>query len=123
MLTPVELDIMKAVWRQPPATVRDVQIALKPKRALAYTTVMTVMNRLYKKGFVTRRMKARAHVYEATVNPSTVRDEALAHLIDNFFGGSKDHLKAYLEGNIKPRPETEAVGEAVARSSIDETLL
>ena len=48
-LTPLELDIMKAVWRQHPISVKDVQDAIHDSRPLAYTTVMTVMHRLYLK--------------------------------------------------------------------------
>ena len=57
MLTPLELDIMKAVWKRPPITVRDVQAEIRPARQLAYTTVMTIMDRLHQKGFLTRTLK------------------------------------------------------------------
>ena len=49
-LTPLELAIMKSLWRRGSAVVREVQADLLPERKLAYTTVMTVMDRLFKKG-------------------------------------------------------------------------
>ena len=42
-LTPQELAIMKVVWTRDTATVRDVYEALRKKRTIAYTTVMTMM--------------------------------------------------------------------------------
>jgi predicted transcriptional regulator len=99
MLTPLELDIMKAVWSRPPITVRDVQEAIRPSRNLAYTTVMTIMDRLYHKGFLTRDLRARAHYYRPVLDYTEARDEALNALIASFFGGSKEELQDYLSGN------------------------
>src|SRR5207244_3797412 len=72
-LTPLELDIMKAVWRRFPATAKDVQDALRPRRPLAYTTVMTMMSRLHLKGFLRRALESRAYRYEPAVPFSDVR--------------------------------------------------
>ena len=46
-LTDQELEIMKVVWQQSPITVKDVQTAIRPRRTLAYTTVMTIMHRMH----------------------------------------------------------------------------
>lgn len=54
---------MEAVWRAPPATPADVLKALSGRRPLAYTTVMTVMSRLYEKGLLKRRKLGRAYAY------------------------------------------------------------
>src|SRR5437867_10313634 len=97
MLTPLELDIMKAVWRRPPITVRDVQEAIRPGRKLAYTTVMTIMDRLHHKGFLTRALRSRTHFYEPAINYTEVRDEAVDTLIKSFFG-SKEKLQEFLDG-------------------------
>jgi predicted transcriptional regulator len=96
MLTPLELDIMKAVWDNPPVTVRTVQIAIRPHRKLAYTTVMTLMHRLYQKGFLIRKLRARAHFYEPAVPYAEVRDAEVERLIQNFFAGSRDNLVDFL---------------------------
>jgi predicted transcriptional regulator len=121
MLTPLELDIMKAVWQQPPITVREVQQAIRPARKLAYTSVMTIMDRLYHKGFLTRALRARTHYYEPAVGYTEVRDEAVEMLVKSFFG-SKEKLKEFLEetpSNFLPR----AISEAPAQAALDETLL
>jgi predicted transcriptional regulator len=59
----LELAVMEVVWRGGEGCVRDVQAALA--RPAAYTTIMTTLDRLYKKGFVTRRRDGRAFVYSA----------------------------------------------------------
>jgi predicted transcriptional regulator len=116
-LTPLELDIMKAVWRVHPITVRDVQLAILPERSLAYTTVMTVLHRLYLKGFLYRTRKSKAHYYEAKVDFSDVRDAAVSGIIRHFFRGSRDEFLQFLDSDV------EVPAEVIAPSVLDETLL
>ena len=130
MLTPLELDIMKAVWRKPPATVRDVQEEIRPARDLAYTTVLTIMDRLYQKGFLTRRLESRTHYYEPAIAYSDVRSEAVRNLIESFFEGSRTGLQEFLDGAngqktsppLSP-PIAPAAVPAAAPAALDETLL
>jgi predicted transcriptional regulator len=121
MLTPLELDIMKAVWRRAPITVREVQQAIQPQRQLAYTTVMTVMDRLFHKGFLTRTLRSRAHHYQPAVDYAKARDEALNALIASFFG-SREKLKEFLEQKV----DAEAAawdGRTPSLQNLDESLL
>ena len=60
----LELKVMKVIWRKEKCTVRDVVEDLKKKRLLAYTTIMTVMDNLYKKGFVKRVKVKKTYHYE-----------------------------------------------------------
>jgi len=121
MLTPLELDIMKAVWQKPSSSVKDVQAAIRPHRKLAYTTVMTLLHRLFQKGFLTRKLKARAHLYEAAVPYTEVRDSEVIRLIDNFFAGSRDGLMDFL-GGAAPNGHTERHVN-LPNPDLDETLL
>jgi len=121
MLTLLELDIMKAIWHRPPTTVREVQEAIRPGRQLAYTTVMTIMDRLFHKGFLTRVLRSRTHYYSPAVDYTEVRDEAVERLIKSFFG-SKEKLKEFLEdagSNFVPS----SVAAPTSPASFDETLL
>src|SRR4026209_358320 len=59
----LEREVMDVVWRAEQTTVREVQAVL-PRR-VAYTTVMTTLDRLFKKGFVARNRAGRAFVYRA----------------------------------------------------------
>ena len=123
-LTPLELSIMKCLWSRRSARVKDVQPDLLPERDLAYTTVMTVMDRLFKKGIVRRAKKSRAHVYEPVYSEAEVRADAVRGLVDRFFEGSETRLKAYLGGNGKPPPPGVTRREAVSvKTPFDDSLL
>ena len=112
---------MKAVWQRHPATVKDVQHEIRGRRSLAYTTVMTIMHRLYLKGFLQRSMKSRTHMYEPAVNFTDVRDAAVAGVVRQFFEGSRDDLQRFLSDDfeIPSAPTSYRVGP----SSLDEELL
>jgi predicted transcriptional regulator len=118
-LTPLELDVMKAVWMGHPTTVRDVQYAIRNRRRLAYTTVMTIMHRLYLKGFLQRSLKSRTHFYEPAVNFNDVRDAALGAIVSQFFEGSRDDLLRFLGQDFEP----ESPLEKLSPTALDETLL
>ena len=123
MLTPLELDIMKAVWRHPPITVRNVQLAIRPSRQLAYTTVMTIMDRLHHKGFLTRKIQGRTHLYEPVIPYTEVRDEAVNRLIDSFFDGSPEKLRLFLSGNSNEHSPADAAAQTPSPATLDEALL
>jgi predicted transcriptional regulator len=70
-LAPLEAAVMNAVWNAAaPVSVRQILDTLNADRAdpLAYTTVMTVMNRLTAKGVLRRQGRPRSYVYEATAS-------------------------------------------------------
>jgi predicted transcriptional regulator len=75
----LEERIMKVLWRrEEPATVRDVHDVLTEETPLAYTTVMTVMDRLWRKGFLERRPRGRAYEY-VPVHTEAEHTAALMH--------------------------------------------
>jgi len=61
-LTPQELELMKLVWARGQASVRDVYEALLTQRRIAYTTVMTMLNVLEKKGHLRKKAAGRSFV-------------------------------------------------------------
>jgi len=71
----LEADVMEQLWRQGEATVRSVLEALNAtfEKARAYTTVMTVMGNLDRKGMLTRRREGKTDIY----TPVMSRDEYL----------------------------------------------
>lgn len=121
MLTPLELDIMKAVWNNPPVSVKTVQAAIRPRRPLAYTTVMTTMDRMFKKGFLIRKQKARAYVYEPAMPYADVREAEVERLIHDYFAGSRENLVDYLDG--EPMDGDSRIDSVPTHSDLDETLL
>jgi predicted transcriptional regulator len=97
-LAPLELDCMNALWPSGEATVRQVMEALRPTRPRAYTTIMTILDRLAQKGIVQRRKSGRAWVYRANVSADQARAHAVSQVVDGFFGGSAGALATLLAG-------------------------
>jgi BlaI family transcriptional regulator, penicillinase repressor len=100
---PLELECLKALWGMGEGTVRDVREILVGNRNLAYTTVMTVLDRLEKRGGVSRRKHGRSFIYVPKVSQEAVRGYAVKELIDTFFGGSEEALRSYLQSNSAAR--------------------
>ncbi len=63
-LGPLELSVMQIIWEKEECTVRDVMENLRQKKAMAYTTIMTVMENLYQKGFVKRIKLKKTYHYK-----------------------------------------------------------
>ncbi len=100
---PLELTCLQALWRLGEATVHDVRKAVSKERVLAYTTVMTLLARLEKRGCVTRRKPGRSYLYRPKVSRDTLREHALKQLLNGFFDGSPEALLNYLRQPREPR--------------------
>lgn len=83
-----EMDILQEVWDLGRATVPQVHERIAAKRKVAYTTIMTIMQNLVKKGYLMVDKSDRTHVYTAKVIPKDVRKSLLANLMDKMFHGS-----------------------------------
>jgi predicted transcriptional regulator len=94
---------MKALWLEGAVTVLQVQTSLKAKRPLAYTTILTVLDRLAKKGALQRVKKGKAYYYEPALSFIESRNTAVAQLIDFYFQGSVDELLHHLSGPPRSR--------------------
>jgi len=92
---------MKVVWSLDKATVRDVYEALREKRTIAYTTVMTMMRILEDKGYLKKTLVDRAHVYK----PAQRRQQVIAAMVRDFlervFDGAPDSLLVHLAKDNK----------------------
>ncbi len=96
-LAPLELDCMNTLWPMGEGTVREIRDRLAQRRARAYTTIMTIMDRLARKRIVDRRKSGRAYIYTPRLSASEARAHALEQVLENFFGGSKEALIAQLQ--------------------------
>ena len=103
-LTPLELELMNVLWNNGPAGVQAVQSALGG-RALAYTTVQTMLNILHRKGKVKRRLHDRAYIYSPVLSRQKAVAHALSDMLERFFGGSADSLVLNLVESRHLTPE------------------
>jgi predicted transcriptional regulator len=138
-LAPLERDCMQLLWPAGEATVRDIRDALAVTRPRAYTTIMTIMDRLAHKGVVERRKVGKAYVYRPNLSAEQARAHAVRQLVENFFEGSAEALAGYLTGAApaarpaaRPRREQPAQQEsepqaerrsAATEPAMDDTLL
>lgn len=115
---PLELECLKALWTLGQGNVKDVREILTQNRKLAYTTVMTVLDRLEKRGRVERRKEGRAFVYSPAVSRDTLRRLAVDALLEDFFDSSERELVDYLRG-----PDGARESSVPHRSTMDTSLL
>ncbi len=78
--TDAELEILQIVWELGNATVRQVHEAISSRRPVAYTTTMTMLGLLVKKGHLRREEKGRAFVYR----PAQPKGRVVARMLDDF---------------------------------------
>jgi BlaI family transcriptional regulator, penicillinase repressor len=93
---PLELLCLNALWSLKEGNVKDVRQLVARNRPLAYTTIMTVLDRLVRKGLLARRKVGRAFVYVPQIARDTLRRTALRELLDGFFDGSEHELMRFL---------------------------
>ena len=118
-LAPLELDCMNTLWPMGEGTVREIRDNLAPRRPRAYTTIMTIMDRLARKGVVERRKIGRAYIYRPNLSAEEARAQALSQVVENFFGGSKEALIAQL-GRAMPVTRALAASATSGASSAAE---
>ena len=117
---PLELLCLNALWAMGQGSVKDVRQLVGPSRPLAYTTVMTVLDRLTRRGIVTRRKAGRAFVYAPAVSRDAMRRLALKEFLDSYFESSEHLLLQFLEGESRMQP---AASAALLANGLDPALL
>lgn len=98
-LSEAEMEVLKALWAQGPGTVRRVNEALAG-RQWAYTTVLTLLQRLVAKGYVASETSGVAHVFRAAVTRDELLESRLKDTADELCDGSAVPLVlALVQGN------------------------
>ena len=110
----LEREVMEVVWSGGPSAVRDVQVRLP--RAVAYTTVMTTLDRLYKKGFVTRERAGRAFVYQASASREQLEAAVAAGLLSGLMSNGSGAALPLLSNLV------EAVGSGAGADDLLDAL-
>jgi len=116
---PLELLCLSALWTIEEGDVKAVREMVAQSRPLAYTTIMTVLDRLVRKGMLARRKVGRRFVYAPQATRDAARRAAVRELLDGYFDGSEEALRQFLQ----KRPEAPAPPAAVAQDRIDTVLL
>jgi predicted transcriptional regulator len=94
-LGPLEMAVLGQINGAVGSSVGDVQEGLRRGgKALAYTTVMTILGRLHKKGFLAREKQGRQHLYYTRKSPEKLKQSVLSKVGTSLFG--KNRLRPIL---------------------------
>jgi predicted transcriptional regulator len=115
---PLELQCLAALWSLGEANVQAVRDLLAPAKPLAYTTVMTMLDRLTRKEVLSRRKVGRSFVYTPEVTKDEVRRLAVQELVDSLFDGSVASLRGYLNGTSPTTPAPAAASPTTLDASL-----
>ena len=88
VLGELESAVMETLWAQSQQTVNEVEERLRNKREIAHTTVLTTLDRMYRKGYLIREKQAKAFVYA----PRYTRDEFERMLAQEVLGALIGHF-------------------------------
>jgi predicted transcriptional regulator len=94
----LEMQVLSVLWEHGPSTVRQILERLPDGKQRAYTTVLTVMQGMSRKGLVTHTQEGAAHVYQPAVQRGEVLRPVMRTLLRNVFGGDPSRVvQALLE--------------------------
>jgi BlaI family penicillinase repressor len=110
---PLEMACLNALWELGEGNVEEVRVCVSRARPLAYTTVLTLLDRLSRRGAVSRRKEGRGFRYQPAIDRDRLRRLALTQFLDHHFGGCADTLREFLE----TAPAVEPIALAAAAGS------
>jgi BlaI family penicillinase repressor len=91
-----ELEILRVLWSNGPATVRDVHETLASHKQTSYNTTLKLLQIMHEKGMVARDTSRRPQIYRTSLPEEQMQKRLVADLLDRAFGGSARKLVAAL---------------------------
>lgn len=120
-LTQAELRLMKVLWARGESSVADMVTACSGDAPLAYTSVLTTIRILEQKGYVSHRQDGRAFLYSPSVAELEASRSEVRHILQRFFGNSRERLVLSLLGDDEISPdELRRLREAIAATPDEE---
>jgi predicted transcriptional regulator len=104
-LTEAELRLMKILWERGESGVADLVAAMPEGETLAYTSVLTTIRILENKGYVRHRQEGRAFLYTPCIVEQEAGRSEVRHMMQRFFGNSRERLLLSLLGDDAIDPE------------------
>jgi BlaI family transcriptional regulator, penicillinase repressor len=83
----LEMQVLAVLWERGPSTAREVLEAMPDRKKRAYTSILSVMQVMEKKGLLTHTSKGTAHVYHPAVDRRKVLQPLMHRLLNQVFGG------------------------------------
>ncbi|HVW07227.1 MAG TPA: BlaI/MecI/CopY family transcriptional regulator [Bryobacteraceae bacterium] len=116
---PLEMACLNALWELGEGNVEEVRVCVSRARPLAYTTVLTLLDRLSRRGAVSRRKEGRGFRYQPAIDRDKLRRLALTQFLDHHFNGSVDTLREFLSA-VPQEPLTLAVAVGSTAGAAEE---
>lgn len=104
-ISELEQVVMDIVWELKGCSVRDVVEKLQSTRKLAYTTVATILQRLYDKGMVERKESKQGYTYYPKLSKQSYSKKLAKSFLGNFFKSYGDTAIASFAETIDELPE------------------
>ena len=91
--TEFELEILKILWKDSPQTVRSIREQLDDSgRACAHTSVITMLNIMYDKGYLDKNKEGKSYLFWPVVSETDVSQKMLGDMVARVFDGSAKSL-------------------------------
>jgi BlaI family transcriptional regulator, penicillinase repressor len=114
----MELQILSVLWERGPLPVREIRQALPDGKDRAYTTVLTLVQILEKKGLVGHTVQGQAHVYHPLVTRRQVLRPLMRDMLRNVFGGRPaEAVQCLLDSTRLDEEELSQIREAIQAAS------
>ena len=110
----LEMQVLSLLWQRGPLTARDILEALPDGKARAYTTVLSIMQVMEKKGLLSHTTQGNTHLYKATVSRDEVAGPVLRGLVRQVFGGPATALQHLLSEKEVSRGELDEIKRLIA---------
>ncbi len=108
-ISDTEMEVLKALWEHGPGTVRELAAQVGRRPAWAYTTILTLLQRLSKKGYVRSDKRGVAHIFRAAISREELLGQRLQDLSEELCEGTSTPLvQALVRGRRLSKKE---VGE------------
>ena len=111
---------MKILWQRGESVVSDLVAAMPEGETLAYNSVLTTVRILEQKGYVDHRQDGRAFVYRPCVQEHEASRSEVRHVLNRFFGNSRERLLLSLLGDEEISPaELQRLKDAIKDAAED----
>ena len=114
----LELQILSILWERGPATVREIRRAMPDGKQRAYTTVLTLVQIMEKKGFITHTAQGQTHVFRPLIARRQVLRPLMRDLLRNVFGGRPaEAVQCLLDGTSLDEEELAEIRKLVQNAA------
>jgi BlaI family transcriptional regulator, penicillinase repressor len=115
----LQIELLKLLWKRGTATVQDLLDAWPHTNPPAYVTILTVLRRLEKRGFLAHDVQGRAFVYRPLVAEHEVKGDLLGDLVKRLFGSPTNLVSGLLSDKALTLSEVGHIRRLVEQKEVE----